>query len=783
MKRKFLACAFISAATVSVAAFAGCGLFGGGSGGDDGSVVEQDNMSFTLKDDGTYELDRYLVYLETEEGSYAGSGETVTVPDTVNGKAVTSVDEQAFAQTAVKSVTLPDAISVLPDSVFNYCVYLDTVNLSTVTSVGKSAFSGCENLESIEFKNGLTEIGSSAFTDCPALKTVTLPDSVTTLGDRCFLRCPIESINTNGVEILGEMAFYYCENLTSLSLPNVKSIGEQAMRSCGKLAELSIGDKLEEYGDSVIYGCDLLTKISINSPVIDKMFQWNKVITDITLGEGVTSIGEMAFGYCTGIKNIVLPATLTDIGVSAFDQSGLTSVNIPAAVKTVGNSAFSGCNSLASITLNEGLESIGANAFEIRGSETLDIVLPSTVKSIGERCFNGITANKIIINETIETVGANVVKDAKIKELAAPAMEIGTRQKPDSVLQKVTVLGTADIPEYAYKYCTALKSVTIGNGVKRIGNEAFAGLEELSLGGVEYMGTSALGDISALKYTKTENGVNYIDNWVISSDYSKGDGATGLDLSGVTGIYHNAFKKTDANDTSILTTVALTSSDDTSDIKFIGQNSFYGTGITGVVVPASVQTWDCAFYHSEKLSSVSVQNGVEKIANEAFAYCYNLTGVNLKASDVTEIGAGAFEWCSGLRYFTMPDGIKKIGDYAFDFCSSLMAVDLKGTEEVGAHAFGYCESLGEVVMNSVKKIGGNAFLSTDITEIDLPATVTEIGPYALDDALTVNFAGTAEQWAAIDKGNNGKYEIWSAKNDLTVVFADGGSIVLPKDEK
>ncbi len=837
MKKKFLICALLSAAAVTAsAAFAGCGLFGGGNN-DDGKTVRQDNMRFELKDDGTYELDRYE-YADLRDGydadgnyipAYSGEGETVTVPATVKGKKVTSIDTWAFGNTGVKEVTLPDTISELPDRIFDGCVILESVSFPVVTSIGDSAFKNCESLESIAFESGLASIGNRAFESCTSLATITLPDTVTAIGSGCFWECPFESINLKGVETVGANAFYKCENITSLELPNAVSLGERAFYYCDSLTEITIGNRLE----SCEADLNALTKVSIDSPVTDKMFMWATNLTEITLGEGVTSIGEMAFGYCSKLKNITLPATLTEIGVSAFNQSGITAVTIPAAVqtisdsafyscrgltsltiengaesigesafeeagitslslpasvKTIGRRAFYHCNSLAEINFSEGLETVGALAFSINGAETLDIVMPSTVKSIDGSCFyydnynkrGGITANKIIINETVETLGKYAVQSCIVNELQIPADHAPFPYRVNTL----TLFGEGDIPYGAYSNCSeVIDTVNLGPGVKRIEAYAFAecGVRNINLENVEYIGAYALGyGIANMNYTKTENGVNYMNNWVISTDYSNG-GATQLDLSGVTGIYHGAFWNTSSNDTSILNTVVLVGSDGTSNIKFIGSDAFRGTGITAVEVPSSVETWYCAFRGCKSLSYVSIQQGIERIPGSAFADCTNLDGLNFASTDVKVIGESAFSGCRNLRLITLPNGVEKIEKNAFNSCSSLLIIDLKGTEEIGEEAFTYCTSLGEVTMNSVKTIGDSAFYQcTELTEYDLPASVTAIGRYALGSAQSVNYNGTPTQWAAIKKGNSYGRDIWYSDNDLTLTFSDGGTTTLHK---
>ena len=179
------------AALTASAAFAGCGLFGGGKDGNNDETYSQDNMRFELKDDGTYEFARYE-YADLRDGydaddnyvaGYKGEGETVTVPDTVNGKSVTSVKEYAFSGTGVKEVTLPEVITVIPDRLFDGCELLEKVNFSSVTTIGNSAFINCVNLKSIGFESGLTSIGNRAFESCTLLATLTLPDTVKTIGE------------------------------------------------------------------------------------------------------------------------------------------------------------------------------------------------------------------------------------------------------------------------------------------------------------------------------------------------------------------------------------------------------------------------------------------------------------------------------------------------------------------------------------------------------------------------------------------------------------------------
>ena len=79
----------------------------------------------------------------------------------------------------------------------------------------------------------------------------------------------------------------------------------------------------------------------------------------------VTSIGERAFWYCSGLTSVTIPNSVTSIGDFAFNNcSGLTSVTIPNSVTSIGQSAFSGCYGLTSVTIPNSVTSIGEYAFD-----------------------------------------------------------------------------------------------------------------------------------------------------------------------------------------------------------------------------------------------------------------------------------------------------------------------------------------------------------------------------------------------------------------------------------
>lgn len=112
-------------------------------------------------------------------------------------------------------------------------------------------------------------------------------------------------------------------------------------------------------------------------------------LTSITIGDGVTSIGNNAFADCSSLKSITIPNSVTSIGELAFyGCSGLTSITIPDSVTSIGDYAFWDCSSLTSITIPDSVTSIGSGAFKNCSSLT-SVTIPDSVTSIGESAFSG----------------------------------------------------------------------------------------------------------------------------------------------------------------------------------------------------------------------------------------------------------------------------------------------------------------------------------------------------------------------------------------------------------
>ena len=201
-----------------------------------------------------------------------------------------------------------------------------------------------------------------------------------------------------GVKVIGDMAFFWYESLTTINIPNsVTTIGEFAFWGDKSLTSITIpssvvriignpfsnwhGDLYNEskafiYEDHVLFNKNKTTLIAYIAKE-----------TNYTIPNSVTTIGEDAFWGCESLSNINIPNSVKTIGDLAFlGCKSLTNINIPNSVKTIGNLAFRNCKSLTTINISNSVKTIGKNAFS--GCESLtNINIPNSVTTIGEGAF------------------------------------------------------------------------------------------------------------------------------------------------------------------------------------------------------------------------------------------------------------------------------------------------------------------------------------------------------------------------------------------------------------
>ena len=374
------------------------------------------------------------------DGEYSGA---VVIPETVTyygiTYSVTSIGYRAFYDcSSLTSVTIGESVtSIGEDAFYNTGIYNNKSNWESKVLYIDNCLIDAEGSISGAYtiKENTRLIANYAFAYCTSLTSVTIPNSVTSIGGHAFEGCTSLTSVTIGENVtsIGGWAFYECFSLTSVTIPNsVTSIGYGAFTDCSSLATVTLtANSVEEFcksqGNGLLYEAYVTCRRYIQ---ID-----GKDIIEITIPNGVTSIGDYAFYGCSSLTSITIPNSVTSIGNGAFLACSLTSVTIPNSVTSIGNSAFRGCSALDSVvwnaknytnfskkenapfydsrsqiksfTFGEAVERIPA--YLCTGMNMLtSITIPNSVTSIGKGAFEGcVQLEKLTLGSAVKNIAAN----------------------------------------------------------------------------------------------------------------------------------------------------------------------------------------------------------------------------------------------------------------------------------------------------------------------------------------------------------------------------------------
>ncbi len=299
----------------------------------------------------------------------------ITIPSTLGGYPVTIIDDNAFELCRrLTGVTIPEGVK----------------------SIADEAFYRCENLTSIILPDTLEDIGRFAFSGCKCLIDITIPDSVISIGKNAFYNCG----NLTSIDV-SKNNQYYSSLDGVLFDKDVKTL--ILYPSAKEDSEYTIPDSVISIDDGAFDVCESLTSISINKNnqyyasldgvLFDKnvktliMYPTGKENSKYTIPNGVTSIGDDVFCFCTNLTSIVIPDSVKSIGNGAFwCCESLISITMPDSVKSIDEYAFYGCESLISITLPNGVTSICEGTFGDCYSLT-SITIPDSVTVIDYGAF------------------------------------------------------------------------------------------------------------------------------------------------------------------------------------------------------------------------------------------------------------------------------------------------------------------------------------------------------------------------------------------------------------
>ena len=370
---------------------------------------------------------------------------------------------------------------------------------------------------------------------------ITIPEqisgfAVTRIEDSAFRASSLTGIVLpETIKTIGARAFYGCEGLSSLTIPEtVKTIGKDAFlveknNTCSFIPWVySRGEEFVLVGDGILiaYIGNSPEKMEIPEGVkhISRFYFSGSSIKELTLPEGLRSIGDSAFEDFKSIEQITFPSTLAEIGSRAFyNCKRLSAITLPESVKTLGSEAFACCPRIKSADL-KGVTAIGEKAFAYCltlssvslpeksltdiGSDAFtdcssleDIVIPDSVKNLGPRVLYGTAWMESRRNQTFVVTdngmlvgyngnGGQVTIDDPAIRVVADAF--AAREDITGVILGNSVTALSDS---AFENCTGLTAVITSKYLERIGKLAFAGCTSLRqvdlLDGITEIGENA----------------------------------------------------------------------------------------------------------------------------------------------------------------------------------------------------------------------------------------------------------------------------------------------------
>lgn len=644
--------------------------------------VEVDKIWYELD-----EVDHTAVVVASGDEPYAGA---IEIPTSIyydkNYYIVKSIGESAFEEcTELTSITISEGIESIELGAFYHCCFLESVVIpKSVKKIGASSFSVCERLTNVSIPGSVTEIGEYAFDYCTSLARI-----------NSEITKPF-AINPNVFD--SKDATYDVYTMALLVVPDgtkalyKETAGWNLFTNIVEASDVGEGGKIGDVFKSgqLYYIIGANNTVTVTSAASDEA----KYAGDIEIPEQVsfnyvnykvTGISNSAFRSCTDLTSVTIPNGVTNISLNAFDGcSNLVSITIPSSVVKINSNAFLGCSNLSSVYITDlaawckiSFATDLANPLRngsslfLDDSELVDIVIPSSVTSIGQFAFNGC---KALLSVTI----------------------------PNSV---------TSIGKKAFDDCNNLTTI-----ISKMENPCDISNSEVFSNYKSYLVVPA-----GKRETYQTRGWDIFDN--IIEDGEGGNSGMVFSVDGNT-------YKIDQDDTVVLMSGDTKLSGEIlipSQVEFLGKNYsiisigesafMENTNLTGVTIPFGVKTiGQSAFEGCTGLADVIIPSSVETIEKGAFYGCSALTSVKIP-DGVTEIPYGAFT-ATNLTCIIIPRNVTSIGEYAFERCTNLKRIVLEMPDPIAINQYVFYKnenvfSLATLVVPDGAK---DAYKSTDVWE-------------------------------------------------------------------
>lgn len=403
---------------------------------------------------------------------------------------------------ALKSVKLPNGLQTIGNSAFAECTSLESVIIpDSVTLLEQSAFSSCSSLRSATVGKGVTQIADSTFYKCKSLTETDIRGNITSIGSSAFRGSGLTEFEVpEGVSLINHNAFLECADLQRIYIPSsVSFFGNRVFYGCSSLEAIEVDAENPCYHsvDGVLFNTAEKTLMAYTCGAAG----------EYTIPDGVTAIGYGAFAFADKLTGITFSESVSVIGELAFEESGLTSADLTKNVTEIGSQAFYKCERLASVSLGKSISAIGDGAFS--GCKKLGNI------SIDSQCTKYAYENRLLADKAENKLISVIGTKSGVLTIPEGITALGEYCAFGSDISEVILPSTLEsIGAYAFSECSALKSVVFGGKENTIGFRAFSNtsLERVILpNSLTTLGQRAFSECTALREIQLNEGLTMLD--------------------------------------------------------------------------------------------------------------------------------------------------------------------------------------------------------------------------------------------------------------------------------
>lgn len=438
-------------------------------------------------------------------------------------------------------------------------------------------------------------------------------------------------------------------------------------------------------------------------------FTYADKITSITIGEGITSIGDLFFFSVSNVNSCNLPESLEELGWGAFSGcKSLASIHIPEKVSAIGDGVFSEATSLTSVTVDSRNTSFVADSakkalyssdyadlyFYCIGASDEKYTLDANTKTIHDSAFmEAANLKEVVLPNGLATIKESVFERSGLTSITIPASVVTIEEDAFLICSNLESF-TVDPGSTRYSsdggvlfnksgdtlvcYPPGKKDATyvLPDGVDEISYHAFINCMKLK----EFIASKELTTIGDYAFTSCEN----LERVTLPASTSSGEMVIGPSAfrncirlhtinipQGTTKISGGVFANTSSLKNLVLP----------ETVTLIAERAFVDSGLKTISLSDSITSIGVEAFASSQLEEIALPASLVSISNQAFMSCKKLTKVDTsKSTDLLTIGQDVFDACISLKSFHFPASVVEVGNMqmfdhnVFAFCYSLESI-------------------------------------------------------------------------------------------------------------